>query len=316
MSLKHVNELLEQMDQPGVSGETIKTYLHSISPSAHVEVLTIQGNEGSTDFVRVLVPGVNGKSSGGTAPTLGVIGRLGGIGARPEMTGFVSDGDGALASMSAAAKLLDMKEKGDHLTGDVWLTTHICPDAPTLPHEPVPFMDSPVDITTMNDYEVMPEMDAILAIDTTKGNLVVNHKGFAITPTIKEGYILKMSNDLLQVYTQTAGILPVTLPITMQDITPYGNDVYHVNSIVQPCTATTSPVVGVAITAQTAVAGCATGATHPVDVEQTVRFSIEVGKRFGQGQCAFYDVDEFARMENLYGKMTHLQTLGKTAEVS
>ena len=222
--------------------------------------------------------GKNGKSSGGNAPTLGIIGRLGGIGARPEMTGFVSDGDGALACLAGAAKAIDMALKGDQLEGDVIFSTHICPTTPTLPHEPVPFMNSPVDISVMNENEVEDTMDAILSIDTTKGNQVCNHKGFAITPTVKEGYILKISDDLLHVYTQSAGISPVVLPITMQDITPYGNGLFHINSILQPAVATSSPVVGVAITTESVVAGCATGATHVTDVENVVRFVLEVAK--------------------------------------
>ncbi len=187
MSLKHVIELYEVMDSIYVNGETIKEYLHNIDSAADVKVKTIQGESGSTDFVRVLVKGKNGKSSGGNAPTLGIIGRLGGIGARPEMTGFVSDGDGALACLAGAAKAIDMALKGDQLEGDVIFSTHICPTAPTLPHEPVPFMNSPVDISVMNENEVEDTMDAILSIDTTKGNQVCNHKGFAITPTVKEG---------------------------------------------------------------------------------------------------------------------------------
>ncbi|MGO0807435.1 DUF1177 family protein, partial [Clostridioides difficile] len=42
-----------------------------------------------------------------------------------------------------AAKLLDMQRKGDILDGDVVISTHICPDAPTKEHYPTPFMDSP-----------------------------------------------------------------------------------------------------------------------------------------------------------------------------
>lgn len=311
MSLKHVIELLEVMDSRTVSGEDVKNYLQNISTNAKFSVHEVKGEKGSTDFIKVAIDGKNGKSNGGTAPTLGIIGRLGGIGARPEMTGFVSDGDGALAAMSSAAKLLDMANKGDRLQGDVILTTHICPVAPTSPHEPVPFMGSPVDISDMNKHEVTNEMDAIISIDTTKGNMITNHKGFAITPTVKEGYVLKVSNDLLHLYTQSAGVLPVTLPITTQDITPYGNGVYHVNSILQPAVATSSPVVGIAITTETAVAGCSTGATHPTDVEQVVRYAIEVAKYYGEGKCSFYDEKEFAHLEALYGKMTHLQTKGK-----
>src|SRR5699024_4539337 len=175
-----------------------------------------------------------------------------------------------------SAKLLSMISKGDQLDGDVIVSTHICPNAPTQPHDPVPFMDSPVHISTMNAYEIHSEMDAVLSIDTTKGNEIVNHRGFAITPTVKEGYILKVSKDLLHLYTQTTGKLPVTLPITTQDITPYGNGIDHINSILQPAVATDKPVVGVAITTETAVAGSSTGATHPLDIEQTTRYCIEV----------------------------------------
>lgn len=311
MSLKHVIELYEVMDSIYVNGDMIKEYLHNIDSTADVKVKTIQGESGSTDFVRVLVKGKNGKSSGGNAPTLGIIGRLGGIGARPEMTGFVSDGDGALACMAGAAKAIDMALKGDQLEGDVIFSTHICPTAPTLPHEPVPFMNSPVDISVMNENEVEETMDAILSIDTTKGNQVCNHKGFAITPTVKEGYILKISDDLLHVYTQAAGISPVVLPITMQDITPYGNGLFHINSILQPAVATTSPVVGVAITTESVVAGCATGATHVTDVENVVRFVLEVAKTYGAHKCSFFDEKQFTHMKNLYGSMHHLQTKGK-----
>ena len=52
----------------------------------------------------------------------------------------------------------------------------------------------------------------------------------------------------------------------------------HINSILQPATATDAPVVGVAITTETMVAGCATGATHPTDLEETARFVIEAAK--------------------------------------
>lgn len=123
-----------------------------------------------------------------------MIGRLGGIGARPGRTGLVSDADGAIAALSAALKLAEMSTKGDILEGDVIVTTHICPNAPTQPHEPVDFMGSPVDMDAMNEYEVEKGIEAFLSIDATKGNNVINHKGFAISPTVKEGYILRISD--------------------------------------------------------------------------------------------------------------------------
>jgi hypothetical protein len=288
------------MDDPGVTGKQVADWLRRCGVS-QVEVTTIDGDKGSTDFVKAVIPGT------GQGHTLGVVGRLGGIGARPERVGFVSDGDGALAAMSVAARLGLMASRGDRLAGDVVVTTHICPDAPTRPHQPVPFMDSPVDIATMNEHELDPAMEAVLSIDTTKGNRVCNHRGFAISPTIRQGWILPASDDLLDIYSTVTGHLPVVLPVATQDITPYGNDVHHINSILQPATATEAPVVGVAITTETAVAGCGTGATDLASVEQAARFSIEVAKSFGTGDCAFYDPEAFARLVELYGPMTVLQ---------
>ena len=243
MTLKQTMISLDAMDDGYVTGEKVKALFADYAEiSAHVQKVT--GEKGSTDFIKIVIPGTEGKSKGGSVPTLGIVGRLGGIGARPSRIGLVSDADGAVAAVASALKLADMQVKGDRLKGDVIVTTHICPDAPTRPHEPVDFMDSPVDIGAMNAHEVLPEMDAVLSIDTTKGNRVINHKGFAISPTVKEGYILRVSEDLLRIMEMTTGLLPVTFPITMQDITPYGNDLYHINSILQPAVATSAPVVG------------------------------------------------------------------------
>lgn len=310
MLLKQILDVYEYIDTATANGEEMKKYMESLG-AKEVEVKTISGDKGKTDFIRIRIPGLEGKSKGMDAPTLGVLGRLGGVGARPERIGMVSDADGAVVALAVAAKLLDMQKKGDFLHGDVIISTHICPNAPTQPHKPVPFMGSPVDMATVNREEVDGELDAILSIDTTKGNRVINHRGFAISPTVKEGYILKVSDDLLDIMEITTGKLPVVFPITTQDITPYGNDVYHINSILQPSTATTAPVVGVAITTEVPVPGCATGASHPFDLEQVARFTIEVAKAFGRGDCKFFDEVEFNRLIKLYGNMHHIQTLGK-----
>jgi len=242
MALKQVIEAYELLDSARVDGETVATLLRQRGLDA--EVTPIQGEKGKTDFVRAIAPGTQGKRAGGQALTLGIIGRLGGIGARPSAIGLVSDADGAITAIASALKLGDMARAGDRLPGDVIVATHICPSAPVIPHEPVPFMGAPVDMATMNRHEVHPEMDAILSVDTTRGNWIVNQRGFATTPTVKEGYILKVSPDLLRIMSHVSGRLPVVLPLATQDITPYGNGLDHVNSIMQPATATNAPVVG------------------------------------------------------------------------
>lgn len=310
MSLKQTLIALDSLDNGYVNGEKVKELFASY-PDVTVTVTKVTGEKGSTDFIKIVIPGTTGRIKGGDVPTFGIIGRLGGVGARPSRIGLVSDADGAVAAVASALKLADMQTKGDSLKGDVIVSTHICPDAPTRPHEPVDFMDSPVDILTMNNYEVVYEMEAILSIDTTKGNRVINHKGIAISPTVKEGYILRISEDLIRIMEMATGQFAVTFPVTMQDITPYGNDLYHINSILQPCIATDAPVVGVAVTTQSIVPGCGTGASHETDIATAVRFSVEVAKEFTNGTCKFYDKNEFERITKLYGSMKILQTGGE-----
>ena len=303
---KQVIEIYDLLDRATVRGIDIVTYFNNHGITS-IEMKKITGDAGSTDFIKIRIPGSNGKTRQGSAPTLGIIGRLGGIGARPERIGLVSDADGAVTALACALKLAVMQQHHDILKGDVILSTHICPNAPTQPHEPVPFMGSPVDIATMNKYEVDPEMDAILSIDTTKGNRIANFKGFAITSTVKQGYLLRVSENLLDLMEVVTGTLPRVVPLSIQDITPYGNDIYHINSILQPWLVTDSPVVGVALTTETPVPGCGTGASHCVDIEVAARYCIEVAKSFGEKQCRFYDPDEFNKLRRLYGSMEHLR---------
>ncbi len=310
MSFKQVMEVYDLLDSAHIDGDRVAACLRAAG-AADVKVTRMQGAKGYTDFVRVIIPGTDGKISGGQAPTLGIIGRLGGIGARPARIGLVSDGDGAIVALACALKAVSMRQRGDQLPGDLIIGTHICPNAPTIPHDPVPFMGAPVDMQTMNRQEVAQEMDAILSIDTTKGNRIVNLKGVTITPTVKQGYILPVSDDLIDLLQITTGRLASVLSLSTYDITPYGNELQHVNSILQPATATDAPVVGVAITAEIPVPGCATGASHLPDLDAATRFCLEVAKAFGAGQCLFYDQQQFSHALQLYGQMTRLQTMGE-----
>ncbi|MFE4399444.1 DUF1177 family protein, partial [Kitasatospora sp. NPDC056808] len=131
--LKHVLDVIELLDRPQADGHALAAHLRRVleraaeesgrlSPAAvldqvEVTVTRVEGPKGGTDFVKVVVPGSAGARCGGGAPTLGILGRLGGVGARPERTGIVSDADGAVAALSAAAKLLDMYGRGDVLQG-------------------------------------------------------------------------------------------------------------------------------------------------------------------------------------------------------
>jgi len=298
--LHEVCEVLDLLDSAHVDGKKVCALFKGFS-GVSCEWEQVSGEKGSTDIVRILIEGDNQ-----AAPILGIVGQLGGIGARPEMIGYVSDGDGATAALTAALKMARMREKGDSLQGKVFIATHICPNAPTMPHDPVPFMGSPLTVGEALHHMMREDLDAVLSIDTTKGNRIINHRGIAISPTVVKGYILRVSNDLLDIYERVCGTLPSVLPITMQDITPYGNGITHINSIMQPCTTANVPVVGVALTTEVPVAGCGTGASHEVDIELAARFCVEVAKSYGRGSCVLYDSEELARLQKLYGSMEKL----------
>ena len=124
MLMKQIIDAYEVLDSSFVTGEAVKEYLLGIKADANVEVYELVGPKGSTDMLKVRIPGKNGKTNGGDAPTIGLLGRLGGIGARPERIGFVSDGDGALCAVALAAKLLICRTREIILTV-MYLSQHI-----------------------------------------------------------------------------------------------------------------------------------------------------------------------------------------------
>lgn len=304
MAFKQVLEAYEFLSSATVSGSAVADLLAGRGIDG-VLVEHVEGPATSTDFVSCVVPGANPR-----LPALGVIGRLGGVGARPDVVGLVSDADGAIVAIATALKLADMAKAGDILPGPVRIHTHICPNAETRPNHPVPMMRSPLPARAMMQREVHPEMAAILSVDTTRGNRFVNRRGVALTPVVKEGWILRVSDPLLDLMCWVSGELPTLLPLTTQDITPQENSLWHVNSIMQPATATKAPVIGVALTAQTVVPGCATGVSNATDIDLATRYCIEVAKRFPGGTCPFYDPAEFDALVARYGSLGHLQTMG------
>ncbi|MCK4430697.1 MAG: DUF1177 family protein [Candidatus Aminicenantes bacterium] len=56
-----------------------------------METHKIRREKGETTFIKINIRGKEGKSKTEIVPTLGIIGRLGGIGARPHKIGLVSE---------------------------------------------------------------------------------------------------------------------------------------------------------------------------------------------------------------------------------
>lgn len=317
MSAKYVSMMYELLGDHDVNGEKVVSLLQSLNaPGATIGYTPVsyeapEDTSQKCDFIKVVLKGRSGKLAGGSAPTMGIIGRLGAQQAQPHRIGIVSDADGSIVALASAMKLLDLAAKGAQLEGDVIITTHVATHVSITPHDPVDFMGMPVSSDTMNKYEVDPAMDAILSVDTSKGNSIVKHRGIAISPTAKQGYLLRVAPDLVRLLEFATGEPAKTFPVTTQDITPYDNGVYHFNSIMQPHVATTAPVVGLAITARALVPGCDTGASYESELVDATVFAVEVAKQFTWQKAAFYNVDEYQQLQAKYGSLDFLQRSGR-----
>jgi hypothetical protein len=314
MGAREIQEVSGLMDDPRLDGERIAALLRSAgAPQAEIDITSVpyeapEDTSRMCDFVRVVLPGAQGAAAGGTAPTLGIVGRLGAQQAQPDRIGAVSDADGSTVAIAAALRLLRLAATGVQLRGDVIITTHIATHVSITPREPVDFMGMPVSSATLNRYEVDAGMDAILSIDASKGNRLINHAGVAISATAKDGYLLPVAPGLLTVLEYATGSPARTFPLAQQDITPYDNGYRHFNSIMQPTVATSAPVVGVALTAASVVPGSSTGASYEPALLEATRFVIEAAKQFTAERLSFYDADEYERLVAQYGSLTRFQS--------
>jgi hypothetical protein len=302
--LKEILDIIDLLDGADANGETVVQWLRQ--RGADAEVVPIDAG-GHTDLVRVRIAGVEGRTAGGRAPTLGIIGRLGGVGSRPKRLGLVSDADGAIVALAAAGVLARMQTRGDRLRGDVLVRTHVSPASPMIPHEPAPFIDVPVDRDVLARAEMDAEMDAILSIDATRANRIAKRSGFGITGTVKEGYLLRPTPAVLDICERVGRRPAVVVPIFTQDLTPPGNGIHHINSILQPATMTDAPVIGIALLSPMIVGGASTGVVHEQDLATAGRAVVEIAKEFSAGTLAFYHEQEFRRLVDLYGPMKRFQ---------
>lgn len=70
MAYKQAIQTYELLDSAIVNGEIVKKILMD-EGLEFIETKEIEGHRGSTDFIKVLIPGKSGKYRGGNAPPLG-----------------------------------------------------------------------------------------------------------------------------------------------------------------------------------------------------------------------------------------------------
>lgn len=307
--LREVLDVLEFLDDARNGAEPFAALLPE-GPHT-VDITPFESDIGKTDFIKILFPGKEGKSAGGSAPTTGIIGSNGGLRLPGPYPGLASDADGCIVGLASALRLARIRTRGQTLTGDVLVSTHICQQAHPAPHDPFPFVMSPLPSSEKHPRLVDERMDAILTPETCKGNKMVSHLGFAVTPPVREGFILRPHESVLHIMEMVTGKAPVVFPITMQDVTPYELGVHHICGMVLPSIFSKAPVVGVPLVTEIQAHPSATGVQQPTVLEAAARFCIEVATSFGNGDCQFHYPGDFDGMVEAFGAVRGWQRLDK-----
>ncbi|MGE0340989.1 MAG: DUF1177 family protein [Xanthobacteraceae bacterium] len=297
--LKEVIDVLDLMTMPDAGIDEFLALMPNVKMDVRREV--VSNEKGSTEFLKILIPGTRGKSSGGDTRTLGVIGSLGALRFAGENRGLVSDADGCVAALAVALRFARMAEKGQRITADVMISTQVCQRGYEAPHDPYPFVMTPLPSSQKHPRLVDPVMDAVLAVETCKSNKLLNHRGFAITHVAKEGLLLRVHADLIHIMEMVTGRLPVIFPVSQQDLTPYESGIHHVCGMMLGNLYTDAPVVGVPITTESQTWPAWTNVAQPDVLEQAGRFCIEVATRFGNGQTQIFYQDDYVGMKKYFG---------------
>ncbi|AHC52038.1 hypothetical protein SUSAZ_08970 [Sulfolobus acidocaldarius SUSAZ] len=229
-----------------------------------------------------------------------VLGRLGAIQVRQEK-GLVSDADGAIVSLAILFELLNLREKGIELDVDVSFVTNISLDAKLIRHRPFNFMVPLIGLDEALREEVDGEANLILSIDSTKGNRIAKYDDFAITHVIKDGYILKVNDELVDIYNRVTGHEVYFVPLTTGDLTPMEYNVYHISTLVSPWLYSSSPLIGIATVSKQVVPGYVTGVQDVEMLEHASRFCLEVLKYVEKGGRV-YEESELKELREKLGE--------------
>lgn len=229
-----------------------------------------------------------------------VLGRLGAIQVKGEK-GLVSDADGAIVTLAVLFEVINLLEKGIKFDVDISFVTNLALDAKLIPHKPFNFMIPLVGMEEALKEEVDKEANLILSIDSTKGNRLAKYNDFAITQVIKDGYILKVSDDVLDIYSRVTGHEPYFVPLTTGDLLPLDYKVYHISTLVLPWIYSTGALIGIATVSKQIIPGYVTGVQDIEMLEHASRFCLEAIKLIEKGGKV-YDEEELKELKEKLGE--------------
>ncbi|AGJ62347.1 DUF1177 domain-containing protein [Saccharolobus islandicus] len=230
-----------------------------------------------------------------------ILGRLGAIQMQNTSKGLVSDADGAIVTLAVLLELLNLKEKGITLDVDVSFVTNISLNAKLIPHQPFNFMVPLIGLDEALKEEVDPKAGLILSIDSTKGNRLAKFDDFALTHVIKDGYILKLKDEVIDIYNRVTGHEVNLVSLTTGDLTPLDFNVYHISTLISPWLYTDSPVIGIATVSKQMIPGYVTGVQDIEMLEHASRFCLEMLK-YVEGGGKVYDENELKELKEKLGK--------------
>jgi len=230
-----------------------------------------------------------------------ILGRLGAIQMQNVNKGLVSDADGAIITLAVLFELQNLLNNGIELNLGVSFVTNISLNAKLIPHKPFDFMVPSIGLEDALKEEVESNASLILSIDSTKGNKIAKFDDFAITHVIKDGYILKPNDEIIDIYNRVTGHEVYFIPLTTGDLTPMDFNVYHISTLVSPWLYTESPVIGIATVSKQIIPGYVTGVLNIEMLEHAARFCLELLK-FVEKDGKVYDENELSELINRLGE--------------
>ncbi|AWR96854.1 DUF1177 family protein [Acidianus sulfidivorans JP7] len=226
-----------------------------------------------------------------------VLGRLGAI-KISDRKGIVSDADGAIISITS---MIEWAKNYSEIEGEAIFSTNVSLDASLIPHKPFNFMVPLVGLDEALKLEVDNDAQFIISIDSTKGNRIAKYNDFAITHIVKDGYILKVPDEIIDIYEKVTEHEPYFVALTSGDLTPMEIKAYHISTLISPWLYTEAPVLGVATVSKYPIPGYETGVQNITMLERAARFSIEVLKYYFSGGQV-YSQDELNSLKNALGE--------------